>query len=410
MQHSFSPDSSRDLRHIAPELASMFVQSGLNTLKLAGRSLLPIVQGGMGVGISAHRLAGAVAKEGAVGTIASVDLRRLHPDLMQRLRKCRDPEVHSRANMEALDREIQAARAIAPDGFIAVNVMRALSNYAELVVQACRSGANAIVSGAGLPFDLPELTEKFKNVALIPILSEERGVRAVLKKWARKGRLPDAIVIEHPRYAGGHLGATRIDEVNDQKFDFTRVLVEIQNVFRELGIALGAIPLIPAGGINSLDKIKALFAHGASGVQIGTPFAVTAVSDADPAFKKVLAEAKPEEIVTFMSAAGLPARAVLTPWLKTYLAKETKLRAQAAPGCRECPSRLQCLAHCGFKDGNPAAGQFCIETQLAAAQRGNIQHGLFFRGSESLPFGAEIRKVRELLEVLLTGHSPVQAT
>jgi nitronate monooxygenase len=105
-----------------------------------------------------------------------------------------------------------------------------------------------------------------------------------------------------------------------------------------------------------------------------------------------------------MSAAGLPARAVLTPWLKNYLAKEDKLRAKASPECSQCPSRLECLAHCGFKDGNPNAGQFCIETQLAAAQRGNIQQGLFFRGSESLPFGAEIRKVRELLEVLLTGR------
>jgi nitronate monooxygenase len=379
-------------------------------LKIRDRELLPIVQGGMGVGISAHRLAGAVAREGAVGTIASVDLRRLHPDIMERLRKCRDPEAHSAANAEALDREIRAARALAPDGFIAVNVMRALSNYAEIVVQACQSGAHAIIAGAGLPFDLPELTEKFKHVALIPILSEERGVRAVLKKWMRKDRLPDAIVIEHPRYAGGHLGATRIDEVNDPKFDFRRVLEEVQKVFKDLGIALGQIPLIPAGGINSFQKLKELFDLGAQGAQIGTPFAVTEECDAHANFKKVLAEAQPADIVTFMSAAGLPARAVLTPWLKTYLAKETKLRAQAAPGCRECPSRLQCLAHCGFKDGNPAAGQFCIETQLAAAQRGNIQHGLFFRGSESLPFGAEIRKVRELLEVLLTGHSPVQAT
>lgn len=374
-------------------------------LTLRGHQLLPIIQGGMGVGISGHRLAGAVAREGAVGTIASVDLRRLYPDIMQRLRKCRDPKVHSAANIEALDREIRAAHEIAPDGFVAVNVMRALSNYAELVVQACKSGANAIISGAGLPFDLPELTEKFKNVALIPILSEERGVRAVLKKWMRKGQLPDAIVIEHPRYAGGHLGATRMEEVNDPKFDFTRVFEEIRRVFQELGIALGSIPLIPAGGINSFQKLKELFDMGAAGAQIGTPFAVTEECDAHPNFKKVLAEAKPQDIVTFMSAAGLPARAVLTPWLKNYLAKEGKLRAKAGPDCAQCPSQLECLAHCGFKDGNPHAGQFCIETQLAAAQRGNIQQGLFFRGSESLPFGAEIRKVRELLEVLLTGRS-----
>ena len=387
------------------------ITTSLPPLTIRGRSLLPVVQGGMGVGISAHRLAGAVAKEGAVGTIASVDLRRLHADLMRRLRKCRDPEEHSRANAEALDREIRAAREIAgPDGFLAVNVMKALSNYADMVVQACKSGANAIVTGAGLPLDLPALTEKFKNVALIPILSEERGVRVVLKKWMRFGRLPDAIVIEHPRYAGGHLGATRLDEVGDARFDFRRVLTEIRKLFHEPGIALEKIPLIPAGGVNSFQKIKELFELGAAGVQIGTPFAVTEECDAHPNFKKVLAEATPDRIVTFMSAAGLPARAVLTPWLRRYLAKEEKLRAHASPGCGQCPSKLECLTHCGFKDGNPGAGQFCIETQLAAAQRGNVEQGLFFRGSETVPFGTEIRPVRELLDYLLTGRRPAVAT
>jgi len=382
------------------------ITTALPPLTIRGRSLLPVVQGGMGVGISAHRLAGTVAREGAVGTVASVDLRRLHPDLMRRLRKCRDPAEHSRANAEALDREIRAARDLAgPDGFIAVNVMKALSNYTDMVLQACRSGADAIVMGAGLPFDLPALTEKFRHVALIPILSEERGVRAVLKKWMRHDRLPDAIVLEHPRYAGGHLGATRLEDVNDARFDFGRVLGEIRRLFRELGIAFEKIPLIPAGGINSFQKIRELFALGASGVQIGTPFAVTEECDAHPNFKKVLAGAGPADVVTFMSAAGLPARAVLTPWLKRYLAREPRLRAEATAGCRECPSRLQCLAFCGFKDGNPAAGQFCIETQLAAAQRGNVEQGLFFRGSEAVPFGSDIRPVRALLEYLLTGDA-----
>jgi nitronate monooxygenase len=360
----------------------------------------------MGVGISAHRLAGTVAKHGAVGTVASVDLRRLHPDIMQRLRKCKDPAAHSAANVEALDREVRAARDIAgPDAFIAVNVMRALSNYAQLVVQACKSGANAIVCGAGLPFDLPDLTERFPNVALIPILSEERGVRAVLKRWGRKGRVPDAVVIEHPRYAGGHLGATRLADVSDSRFDFARVFDGVRKVFQELGIAFERIPLIPAGGINSFQKIADLFELGASGVQIGTPFAVTEECDAHPNFKKVLAEAQPQDIVTFMSSAGLPARAVLTPWLKRYLVKEERLRSKACPDpdCANCPSNVQCLTFCGFKDGNPAAGQFCIETQLAAAQRGSIEKGLFFRGSESLPFGTQIRSVRDLLDHLLTG-------
>jgi len=388
------------------DLADLKIRTSLPPLLLRDHKLLPVIQGGMGVGISAHRLAGSVAKEGAVGTIASVDLRRLHPDIMQRLRKCHDPRAHADANLEALDREIRAAHVLAPGGFVAVNVMHAVNHYDEHVRQACASGADAIVMGAGLPFDLPDLTADYPDVALIPILSEERGVRAVLKKWMRKGRLPDAMVIEHPGYAGGHLGATRLEEVRDAKFDFRRVLDEIQKVIRELGLTLEKIPLIPAGGINSFEKLKALFDLGASGVQIGTPFAVTEESDAHPNFKKVLAEAGPKDIVTFLSAAGLPARAVLTPWLRRYLGREQKLRAEASPDCAQCPSQTECLTHCGFKDGNPGAGQFCIEVQLAAAQRGNIEQGLFFRGSESLPFGREIRKVRELIEYLLSGTRP----
>jgi nitronate monooxygenase len=380
------------------------IDTPLPLLDLRQHRLLPIIQGGMGVGVSAHRLAGSVAREGAIGTIASVDLRRLHPDLMKKLRKCQDPRAHADANLEALDREIHAARALAPDGFIAVNVMHAVNHYDEHVRQACASGANAIIMGAGLPFDLPDLTADYPEVALIPILSEERGVRAVLKKWMRKNRLPDAIVVEHPGYAGGHLGATRLEEVGDAKFGFRRVLAEIQKVMHELGLAIERIPLIPAGGVNSFGKLKELFDMGARGAQIGTPFAVTEESDAHPNFKKVLAEALPEQIVTFLSAAGLPARAVLTPWLKRYLAREEKLRAEATPECAQCPSRTECLTHCGFKDGNPGAGQFCIETQLAAAQRGNIEQGLFFRGSEALPFGKEIRRVRELLDYLLNNR------
>lgn len=384
------------------------IEHAFPPLILRDRRLLPIIQGGMGVGISAHRLAGSVAREGAVGTVASVDLRRLHPDLMQRTRKTFNHAALAATNVEALEREIGAARALAgPTGFIAVNVMRALSNYADMVRQACASGANALIVGAGLPFDLPELVDKARDIALIPILSEERGVRALLKKWLRKGRLPDAIVIEHPRYAGGHLGATRLDEVDDPRFDFARVFAEIKTLFKSLGV--GDIPLIAAGGINSFQKLRTLFELGASGAQIGTPFAVTAEADAHPNFKQVLAQAQPKDIVTFMSAAGLPARAVLTPWLKRYLAKEERLRAKADPACGNCPSRLECLTHCGFKDGNPQAGQFCIEAQLAAAQRGNVEQGLFFRGSEALPFGSEIRSVRELLMLLLTGRGPTSA-
>ncbi|MHB0889115.1 NAD(P)H-dependent flavin oxidoreductase [Acidithiobacillus sp.] len=380
--------------------------SKLPILKIKGRSLLPIIQGGMGVGVSAHRLAGTVAAEGGVGTIASVELRRLHEDLMRPLRRLRDPDATARANLVALDREVQEARRIAgKDGFIAVNVMRAVTHYREHVLQALKSGADAIIMGAGLPLDLPELAVDYPRAALIPILSELRGVQAVVRRWMRRGRLPDAIVIEHPRYAGGHLGATHMEEINDSRFDFATVLPAIRDFLYSLGDAAARIPIVPAGGINSFQRIKDLLALGASGVQIGTPFAVTQEGDAHDNFKRVLAEAEPADIVTFMSAAGLPARAVMSPWLRRYLSHEEELMAHANPQCARCPSRTECLTHCGFKDGNPAAGQFCIETQLAAAQRGNVQQGLFFRGAASLPFGKQIRSVQDLLR-FLQGENP----
>ena len=214
-------------------------------LRIKGRSLLPIVQGGMGVGISAHRLAGNVARAGAVGTLSSVDLRRHHPDLMAQTAKSRDKELINRVNLLALDREIRAAGGIADgNGMVAVNIMRAVSEYTNNVRQSCESGAQAIVVGAGLPLDLPDLTAAYPDVALIPILSDSRGIAIVLKKWLRKSRLPDAIVIEHPRYAGGHLGAAKIADLTDPRFDFPRVLQETFEVFKQLGIERERVPLI----------------------------------------------------------------------------------------------------------------------------------------------------------------------
>ena len=217
----------------SPEIfaASAALTRTLPPLVLRGRRVLPIVQGGMGVGISAHRLAGSVAGLGAVGTIASVDLRRKHRDLME-VSARGDKATVDAANLDALDREIRAAKALsAGRGMVAVNVMRAVSEYSAYVRQACASGADAIVVGAGLPLDLPELAAQFPDVALIPILSDARGIALVVKKWARKGRLPDAIVIEHPRYAGGHLGAAKIEDLDDPRFDFERVLPAVRDFF-----------------------------------------------------------------------------------------------------------------------------------------------------------------------------------
>lgn len=379
---------------------------GLPPLCIRGRSVHPVVQGGMGIGVSAHSLAGSVARHGAVGTISSVDLRRHHPDLMAQTARCTDRSVINAANIEALGREIEAARRLAGGkGLIAVNVMRALNEYAAYVRKSCESGADAIVVGAGLPLDLPELTAGHPGVALVPILSDVRGVGVLLKKWLRRGRLPDAVVIESPRYAGGHLGASSITDLEDPRFDFDRVLEGIAALLRELGIERERLPLIIAGGINSHEKVTKLLQMGAAGVQLGTPFAVTQECDAHPVFKQVLAEAKPEDLVTFTSVAGLPARAVRTPWLDAYLRREQ--RAQSHATRREhCIMWFDCLVNCGLRDGIARIGQFCIDNHLAAALRGDLKKGLFFRGSESLPFGSLIRSVRELLDYLLTGRMP----
>jgi nitronate monooxygenase len=378
------------------------LNTDLPYFKFRNKTLLPIVQGGMGVGVSAHRLAGTVARENAVGTISSVDLRRHHADLMEQTGKSRDKEAINRANLVALDREIHAAKKIAEgNGLIAVNVMRAVSEYATQVRQSCESGADAVVVGAGLPLDLPELTADHPGVALIPILSDARGIALVLKKWMRKNRLPDAIVIENPRYAGGHLGAPKAEDIGDARFTMSRVLEETFALFKELGIEREKIPLIAAGGINRHEQVRRLLGLGASAVQLGTPFAVTEEGDAHPNFKKVLVEANPKDIVTFMSVAGLPARAVRTPWLANYLDKEAKLQTKAKP--QECQVAFDCLHQCGLRDGIAKAGQFCIDTRLAFAMNGDVKRGLFFRGSERLPLGHEIRPVRDLLQYLLTG-------
>jgi nitronate monooxygenase len=373
----------------------------MTILRLGTKEALPIVQGGMGVGISAHRLAGSVASADCVGTISSADLRRLHPDLMLATGRSRDRAAIEQANLVALEREIGAARELSGGrGAVAVNVMRAVSQYAAYVRTACASGADAIVVGAGLALDLPELARDFPSVALVPIVSEARTASLIARRWQRRGRAPDAIVVEHPRYAGGHLGATRLDEVADARFDFARVLPEIRRALHDAGLDADRIPLVAAGGINSPERVRAALDTGASAVQVGTAFAVTEEGDAHINFKRVLAEACPEDIVVFMSVAGLPARAVRTPWLAGYLDKLPVLKARAGKR-RHCTLAFDCLAQCGLRDGLPQAGQFCIDHHLAAALRGDVERGLFFRGSEAVPFGKEIRPAGELISYLL---------
>ncbi|MFZ2649924.1 MAG: nitronate monooxygenase family protein [Burkholderiaceae bacterium] len=398
--------------HLHPELAPLLERSGLAPLVLGARTLLPIVQGGMGIGVSAHRLAGSVAALGGVGTISSVDLRRHHPDLMERTRGIgfgpKAKATIDAANLEALQREIAQARELAgARGLLAINVMRAVGEYAPSVKRALECGIDAVVVGAGLPLDLPDLAAEHPDALLVPILSDARGVQLVVKKWERKKRLPDAIVIEHPKLAGGHLGAAKIEDLNDSRFEFENVLPQARAFLQAAGIER-EVPLIAAGGIRSRDDIARVQALGAAAAQIGTPFAVTLEGDAHPEFKRVLAQARDEDMVEFVSGAGLPARAVLTPWLAAYLRAQTRLQAVAHPKAR-CTMGFDCLAQCGLRDGNAGWGQFCIDQQLGAALRGDVRKGLFFRGVGALPFGDQIRSVRELVERLLSGAAPPNA-
>ncbi len=394
---------------IPPHGLQALAASGLQAMTLAGRRLLPIVQGGMGIGVSAHRLAGAVAAEGGVGTLSAVDLRRHHPDLMARTQGLSsrvgcDADTRLQidaANLEAVEREVKAAKLAAGGrGLIAMNVMRAVSDYVAYVRRSLEAGVDMVVVGAGLPLDLPDLAADHPRALLVPILSDSRGVALIVKKWERKNRLPDAIVIEHPRLAGGHLGAAKVADLNDPRFDFERVIPESLDFLRKAGLE-GRIPLIAAGGIRTHADIIRIQALGGAGVQLGTAFAVTTECDASETFKRVLAEARDEDLIEFTSVAGLPARAVATPWLKAYLKIEPRLQAVAHAKSR-CTKAFDCLAHCGLRDGLPGWGQFCIDNQLAAALRGDLKKGLYFRGVGALPFGSQIRSVRDLIERLLT--------
>jgi nitronate monooxygenase len=399
--------------HCPPDLAARARAAGLAPLRLRGREWLPVVQGGMGVGVSAHRLAGSVAACGAVGTLSSVDLRRHHPDLMARcgtLAAGGDvaalKATIDAANLEALRREIASARRIAQGrGLLAVNVMRAVGEYAASVRTALEAGIDAVVVGAGLPLDLPDLAREHPQALLVPILSDARGVQLVVKKWERKQRVPDAIVIEHPRWAGGHLGAAKIADLEDSRFDFERVLPEVNRFLRSAGIER-EVPLVAAGGVRCFEDIARLQSLGAAAVQLGTAFVATEECDADLVFKQVLAGARDEDLVEFTSVAGLPARAVRTPWLERYLKALPRLEAGTQAKSR-CTLAFDCLAQCGLRDGLAGWGQFCIDQRLAAALRGDFTKGLFFRGAGALPFGTQIATVRELIERLFTAGVPL---
>lgn len=319
---------------------------------------IPIIQGGMGVGVSRSGLAGAVAKEGGMGVIASVALGLLSPYFKRK-------SDYFEVNKLALRHELEKARKIAgEDGIIGVNCMVAINDYEDMVRVSAENGADAIIAGAGLPTSLPELVKGYPDIALIPIISSVKAAQVIIKKWERNyNRIPDAIIYEHPKYAGGHLGAV-YGEINDAKYDFSGVIPELVKV----ASGYGDIPIIAAGGIWQASDIREVLAFGARGVQMASRFVCTYECDANIAFKKLYLSSAEKDITIVHSPVGLPGRAINTAFLKSK--KIAKGR-----GCM-----ANCLKVCAKRDKGE---DFCIALALKKAVRGDLENGLFFAGTNA---------------------------
>lgn len=354
----------------------------LPTLKIGTHSpKYPIVQGGMGVRISGPSLAGAVAANGGVGTIASVGLACDHPLYNGR--------NYFDVNEIAMGESIRQARVTAPDGVIAVNCMVALTDYDRQVRSACEAGVDIIVSGAGLPMKLPEYTRDFPNVALVPIVSSVKAADLIVRKWAKTGgRLPDAFVVETPLYAGGHLGATKMEHVNDPAFSLETVVPELVRYIED--VLKIDIPVIAAGGVWDRADMLRMFELGARGVQMGTRFACTEEGDADARYKQAFIDAKDEDVVVIMSPVGIPGRAIKNAFVEKYLEGHAESK----------PCIAACLSYCTYLREHTT---FCIAQALVDAYQGDTENGLIFAGS-NVAKCTKIERVADIFaELLATG-------
>lgn len=325
---------------------------------------IPIIQGGMGVGISRSNLAGHVAKEGAMGTIASVGIGFEESDFYT------DTD---RANLRILKKEIQRAKEISQgNGAIAVNVMVAVTQYRDLCLHAAQSGADALICGAGLPLDLPEIVKDY-DILLCPIVSSAKALKVIVKKWKKNyDRLPDFVVIEGPK-AGGHLG-----------FKKENLDISLESILSECVEFLNSeqydIPLFVAGGVNSYEKIAHFRNLGAFGAQIGTRFILTKECDASFEFKQKLLNSRDEDVSLIHSPVGLPGRAIGNAFTR---------RAQEG---RIPPKRcVNCLVTC-----DPKTTHFCICEKLIRSVSGDVEEGLVFCSAEIGNFN-EILSVKEVI-------------
>lgn len=343
----------------------------------------PIIQGGMGIRVSASRLAGAVAKAGGVGTIASVELGISSQFFTGK--------NHAEANRLALAYELATARKTAPDGILAVNNMVALTDYEDAVRTSAESGAQVIISGAGLPMQLPEFTKDHPDVALVPIVSSVKAARLIIKKWEKLySRLPDAIIVEDPGKAGGHLGA-KMEEVYSPEMSLGVVVPElVEFLDKELKVD---IPVVAAGGIWDRADMLWAFSLGARGIQMGTRFVCTHECDAADEFKQKYLNCTQEDISLIKSPVGLPGRAIRTEFID-------KLK-DGPPKDHKC--RAVCLKHCSFKTDKTA---FCINIALSNAHKGDVEHGLVFCGSNAYRCN-EIISVNDIFEELFQPEKAV---
>lgn len=320
----------------------------------------PLIQGGMGVRVSAGNLAGHVARCGGVGIIATAGLALNSSHY--------DGNNFFSADSAALKDELRKAYAIAPGGIIGTNCMVAVTNYDDIVRASCEGGAKIIISGAGLPLNLPGLTADFPEVALVPIVSSVKAAELIARKW-HKGfnRLPDAVVVEDPDTAGGHLGE-KLENIGSGDYDQYATVRGVKEYFlHEWKLDL---PVIAAGGVWDRADLEHALDQGADGVQMASRFVCTEECDASDAFKQAYLDCTPEDIGLIMSPAGLPGRA-----LKANI---DQVRQRDLDHDIICPSG--CLKKCAYKAGQE---RFCIVHALDRAQKGDVETGLIFCGSNA---------------------------
>lgn len=332
----------------------------LKPLKIGDLTIkYPIIQGGMGVGVSRFRLAGAVAKAGGMGIISTAQIGYDEPDF----------DKHQiETNLKAIEKHIRLAKQIGKGGggAVGVNIMTATKDYDRYVKAACEAGTDTIISGAGLPVTLPGLTKDYKQVKIAPIVSSKKAASVILKMWDKRfGRTADFLVIEGPK-AGGHLGFSREQIEHMDEIDYEVEIKSIIEIVKEYEQKyFHSIPVIVAGGIFDHKDILHTLSLGADGVQIATPFVVTEECDASPAYKQAYLDAKQEDIRIVISPVGMPGRAIMNPFLE-----EVQKGRQPIKKC------FNCLEKC-----DPKTTPYCITKALTNAVDGDLDHGLIFCGS-----------------------------